>query len=433
MNAGRVSLVAAAADRAYAEELADALRARGVDAAAQDAKGSVESSARVVLIWSQALALNRDEIVIDAATSDLRLVRIEAQPRVAPYDSVESFDIFGMGSLRGRQKFNDLIRWLEARSQAPEEARIALPTSPSATLIERANSFRGRADVGDSRKGFGIGCLPSFFGIISMLLVVLAVNANHEDHAYGSFGGGGFLGFSGGVWILVFLSVLLSALASAVANGHRKARQRELDAYSSGGGFVLYFRPFTFDLQSSTHVHSIPKPLPSMKAEKIVVPLEETIAEVCRRAQVGLRSIGAKAGQFGPTALTSTDWQWQQDAKTLMRDAILIVVIPGSTPGSHWEIEQIIENNFLARTLWIMPPLALTTTDANVEIEWNRVRDQCARIGFPFPEYADVGGLYAYGVDSDGALFCHRTNYALGEIARIVSLARASARGERIN
>lgn len=47
---------------------------------------------------------------------------------------------------------------------------------------------------------------------------------------------------------------------------------------------------------------------------------------------------------------------WRQRVLEWMRDALAIVIVVGATPGVLWEIEQVVKNNYVDKTILLIPP-----------------------------------------------------------------------------
>lgn len=61
------------------------------------------------------------------------------------------------------------------------------------------------------------------------------------------------------------------------------------------------------------------------------------------------------------------DDKWQQEVLDWMHDALAIVIIAGSTPGVLWEIEQVVRNNYMEKTILLVPPGGI------IQVDWQAI------------------------------------------------------------
>ena len=89
----------------------------------------------------------------------------------------------------------------------------------------------------------------------------------------------------------------------------------------------------------------------------IIIPhkLEDTLVEAFR-STLPVVALGKPGETFGVGRILVDEDSWQKAASELMQRASLLICLPSSRPGSHWEMNQITLNHYLSKTVFIMPP-----------------------------------------------------------------------------
>jgi hypothetical protein len=83
--------------------------------------------------------------------------------------------------------------------------------------------------------------------------------------------------------------------------------------------------------------------------------LEEELAEIIS-PQGLLLAIGDKRISYGAAKLHTGDDRWQSDFDALAERADSIIIVPGASPGTLWELSKILERPALfAKAVWAMP------------------------------------------------------------------------------
>lgn len=256
-------------------------------------------------------------------------------------------------------------------------------TSSGANLILRAERRLRRGLGADHSEdaGFGVGGCAS---LLSGLAVVAGLAASAIVMATPS---GAAVGAAA-------VPVMLGSLAVWFGEMNRTDAQARIDRMRSG--YALYFRPFTFDLTTTVRTHFIWRGASSRKNVRIA--LEEIIGGICMRAGLGLRSIGRVKGQVGPSAVVSSDEQWRDKAERLLHRAALVIVIPGSSPGSMWELGEIRARRLLDRTVWIMPAASILDDHLQFEEAWRATASACSsHLRLSLPDYDPRGTIFCFG------------------------------------
>jgi signal peptidase I len=214
---------------------------------------------------------------------------------------------------------------------------------------------------------------------------------------------------AGGLYALAVLASWLlwfsAAAAIAVSRASRLRRQAALNAQASrilevGGPFFLYLRPFTTD--GRFQVGCL---LPSRAHRMLMDPrwdIEMAVSIALGRS-LPLVCIGEQERASGAARLRSTDDDWRGLVTRLAEGASAIVMTPGTSPGTVWEMREILSRPaWCEKTLFLMPPydpgglgrlLALLRAPV-IERWWQGIRDALLPQGIQLPPYDWQGGLF---------------------------------------
>ena len=110
-----------------------------------------------------------------------------------------------------------------------------------------------------------------------------------------------------------------------------------------------------------------------------------------------LVSAGYRDNHLGAGKVQISESEWHTDLFFLAKNALFLIAIPFGASGIKKELEWILENKFLTKTIFIMPPISLHQDEARNL--WENVVISYADFGFDIPEY-----------DSDGLLFAYNSN-----------------------
>lgn len=110
-----------------------------------------------------------------------------------------------------------------------------------------------------------------------------------------------------------------------------------------------------------------------------------------------LVSAGHRGNYSGAGKMQISESEWDKDLYLLAKNALFLIVIPFGSLGTKKELEWILENKLLTKTIFIMPPISLHQGEA-INL-WENVVISYADFGFAIPEY-----------DSDGLLFAYNSN-----------------------
>ncbi|MBN6774207.1 hypothetical protein JRG42_12530 [Pseudomonas granadensis] len=165
--------------------------------------------------------------------------------------------------------------------------------------------------------------------------------------------------------------------------------------------FALYLRPFaTTDRLNFS----------GLSTKWGGVDLESLIASACRPWGL-LIGLGRKGDAVGAGKLCCSDRDWEEMFFRLSEKAESIIVVPGVSKGSFFEIEWIMSHGFLAKTTFLMPPttqlrmsdragLAFTSNHCLGERDyaknWENVRVRLRALEILLPPYEQCGSLIQF-------------------------------------
>jgi hypothetical protein len=216
------------------------------------------------------------------------------------------------------------------------------------------------------------------------------------------------------------------ALSGFLCNAGLLCRQRTYDLLSEAllaklstsskadDPFILYLRPFV-----STGAVTTP-----MRME-----LEEQLSAAVRPFGrfVALGSSLEKEVGFEPGSdivagrIKCTDAHWQEAVRHLMREALLIVIVASSRPGTRWEIEHVLAEYYITKTVFIDVP----NTSFRFAQEWDEIGRLLWSRGYQWPA-DDPRGQFVYF----GALKTPLTLSLGDDFTRLITLARYAATSE---
>jgi tetratricopeptide (TPR) repeat protein len=175
-----------------------------------------------------------------------------------------------------------------------------------------------------------------------------------------------------------------------------RIREGALDVDISGtgnGSYLLYLRSFM----------AAPR-LPRYNVEPWgEVDLEDLMASKLDLGPWPLIALGNPQAQaFGAGKIQTYDDTWQRDLTALGQHADLVVVAPCATGGTCWEIEWIVVQKFLKKTVFVMPPSAGDGLQWWSE-NWAALQRWSRYLGLGFPDYSAEGLFFALGPEGQAA------------------------------
>lgn len=194
--------------------------------------------------------------------------------------------------------------------------------------------------------------------------------------------------------VTIILTAILIEL-SALKIGQKLASREfaaEMAADLTDHRMILYLRSFDiaqhslgdkFILQLVQIAHLVSLSLIDHMPDPPGIPRVYGVEESLDDA-IGLNAmfvaLGDRLASYGAAKITVKDEDWQNMFYRLANASQLIFMLPGSSAGALWELEQIAASpSLLDKTVFIMPP----------EHEWALVSVEAAELGVKFPPYRD--------------------------------------------
>jgi hypothetical protein len=160
--------------------------------------------------------------------------------------------------------------------------------------------------------------------------------------------------------------------------------------------FAVFLRPFyTTDKIKQAQMFMVPQWSGSsmtMRPMMTVHGLEDTIIEAFV-STMPVVALGKPGETFGVGRILVDEDSWQKAASELMQRASLLICLPSSRPGSHWEMNQIMLNHYFSKTVFIMPPK--WELEKELKADWDLLKQQVASKGITIPEYKTGGLLFS--------------------------------------
>lgn len=206
--------------------------------------------------------------------------------------------------------------------------------------------------------------------------------------------------------ILLLLGRTLTVVARRREQRRRDRRAamllaRLLDAPGSDPipPYVIYLRPF-----STTGRLAVTNPrtrwlplLPSYYAHEATLEFETILSEALPD-QLPLVALGRPGEHVGAGRVAVTDDDWKAMFQRLIKDARWIVMIPSGQGETRWELQQLVAQDYLHKTIFLMPP-ALKAGGIDIAAYWAQAREGLVADGVQLPHYTDAGQLFRLGQD----------------------------------
>jgi hypothetical protein len=262
-------------------------------------------------------------------------------------------------------------------------------------LVIRARARISRVDAADvltrwSRRS-GAGCVISFVLLAPIVLFgppwYLRFDAAHLYLAIVVFVFGFGLCVLATVWLFRvhrLCTQRLDDLAAAALFARIVAGDIPEEPY------VLYLRPFA----STDAVKSF---IRINYKTTITVELEDELSTAVR--PIGrLVALGESLEHFGAGRIASSEAAWQDAAIRLIRHAALILVVPSTRPGTLWEIEYLLTNGHMNKTVFLdVPNIRVASSHFAQQAEWAGVGVLVAASGYQWPADNPEGALIFFG------------------------------------
>lgn len=215
-------------------------------------------------------------------------------------------------------------------------------------------------------------------------------------------------------WICFAALIMIVLIFRGVRIKKQIANNSKAGASYKNDSFVLYLRSFT-------------------RVDKVKVP--NTLKNAVERELMGgkwdfelslsaaisdlfdIIAIGRKGFGLGAAKLLTENSHWKNVVNDLMHRASVVYLIPFPSPGTTWEISQIIEQEDLRRkTIFFMPPS--TTMEAlfrKRDKKWNEVNTLLGNA--ILPAYDKKGMLFMLGENNSHVSFSHNNLSKLEQLS----------------
>ncbi len=219
--------------------------------------------------------------------------------------------------------------------------------------------------------------------------------------------------------VLVFSSVCAGAAARTLSRRHKKREQAKRDARAAGimkglreetvPDFALYLRAFETTAKMPYEAENFGPALDGRVGEDAELDFETAIAEAVESA-APLVALGQPGEHIGAGRILTTDDQWQADLALLAGKALVLFMLPSLRPGTLWEIDRVIAERWLEKTIWLQPPMRrgwlrkLGGDELDWAAVWNPIAAHMRARGIEFPDYDPKGCIFT--IDSGKRLKC---------------------------
>jgi hypothetical protein len=211
------------------------------------------------------------------------------------------------------------------------------------------------------------------------------------------------------IWIsvlLLYLGICYLLLKRKIKRDARLQARRDeaalklFNAARSGEveKFAVFLRPFytTNKIVQNEYVKRLVTEGGQTRIEQdtFTHPLEETIVGALRY-MMQVVALGKPGETTGVGRILVDDTNWQSAASELMSRASLVICVPSSRPGTHWELNEIIETHYLRKTVFVMPSAQSGGMSSDIRHDWVLLSQQMAAYGIAIPQYDNDGLLFS--------------------------------------
>ena len=101
--------------------------------------------------------------------------------------------------------------------------------------------------------------------------------------------------------------------------------------------------------------------------------------------------LGRPGESLGVGRILTTEYEWKQNVAKLLVTAKIIFCIPSTREGTLWEVSYVIENRYLSKTIFVMPPTPTKGVSDRKKFEladdWSNICTIMNTRSFLFPTY----------------------------------------------
>jgi hypothetical protein len=194
--------------------------------------------------------------------------------------------------------------------------------------------------------------------------------------------------------------------------------------------FSLFLRPFS--LTRKLPVQNPYKAVGNLWAgavgESNTIDIETLLADAFS-SETPLIGLGKPGEAVGVGRIDTSETQWKSEIEKLASAAQSIFVIPSDHEGTKWEINYLISNHFLSKTVFVMPP----SRSDEVQFDWEKSRGQ---LPIEMPPYFEEGMLFTVSPDGkvlQSETLSVRTTAELARRIRTISNLNKESVGSKLS
>lgn len=161
--------------------------------------------------------------------------------------------------------------------------------------------------------------------------------------------------------------------------------------------FAVYLRPFSVTgrlMVSNRRLRGLPF-MPRYYAHEAEMEFERVLAAALP-PDLPLLALGRPGEAIGAGRIAVPDEVWKPMFQRLIEQARWIVMIPSDQGETRWEVQQLVAQRRLGKTIFIMPP-SLKRGPIDLPDYWVRVRRGLAPDGVSLPAYTPAGQVFRLG------------------------------------
>jgi hypothetical protein len=182
----------------------------------------------------------------------------------------------------------------------------------------------------------------------------------------------------------IFLGII-AAVLYGVAD-HSEQEEKDTDAHDrvqdvldgKDSFYYLYLRPFSLTNKLKlTRPHA--RPVQDNLKPEPVRTLEAILERALRARGIPLLALGRPGEAIGAGRVKTTDEDWQRIFESLAKAATGFMVVPSLTSGTWWEIDWLVHNKLIRKTVFICP-------ESVTQVEAKLIAVEYRKLGLRFPE-----------------------------------------------
>jgi hypothetical protein len=279
------------------------------------------------------------------------------------------------------------------------------------------------------RTKFGPGKLARTLYFVASMIVVVPLLVESRHGLPPGVSTLEFIAFMGAVGVLAgALTYGASRLSAAFRRRQQKKRDRRAAAIMEDAragrppDFSLYLRAF----ETTGGMHEI-KDIGTALGAYEDTDFESELAEAVEN-NIPLVGLGKPGEQEGAGRWPTSDATWQADVEVLARAALLLFLLPSARAGTLWELDWIIANRLLGKTVFVQPPYDAKRRRGKEpkplydwEAAWKEVRAAGLTRSLKFPEFRRRGAFFTFAADGAVAVYTEMRGVAGWILARRVN------------